>query len=586
MRQKSAVLVLCLGLVLSFLASCTRSKEVTPPKENVFRMAIKSKFTTLDPHYMTDVYSISVAGLVIENLYEYHPLKRPLELIPLLADGMPTVSKDFKTFTFKLKKGIKYQDNPCFKATGGKGREFTAQDVEYSVYRISSPKKVSPGYSSYEDLLEGVNAYHAGKTDKISGLKVIDDHTIQFKLVRPSPRFVFNFTDPRSAPQPKECVEALGDDQMATTLIGTGPYKLVEYDPNSKAVAVRNPDYHTVTYPSDASPQFKDQGLLADAGKPLPIVDKVIYEVLQEDLPRWLKFKAGEHDVIRIPKDNIGSALPNGQLAEDLAKIGVRHVREVEADVTCWIFNLKTPVWGEKKELRQAFSLALDREKLIRLNYADQAIPAQSLIDPTMYGYDAKWRSKYATRDVAKAKALLAKAGYPDGKGLPVLEMPHGSSSPLRQVAEAVQRDLAEAGIKTKLISMSWPELSTGLRKGKWMVTGLGYMGSSPDVDNMTGLYHSKNLAPGSNVANYKNPEVDKLIDEIDSMQNGPARMAKIKRFRDLIDEDMAYIPGVHRIGNHLVHRWVKNYTYTDESLIGQWMKYKRIETAAEAKGK
>lgn len=576
MHNKFTRFVVAAAVLPTLFISCTR-KEAGPPTENTFRMAVRSKFSTLDPHFTTDVYSLQVLGLMVENLYEYDYHKRPLEMFPLLADGMPTVSKDFKTFTYKFKKGIMWQDHPCFKETGGKGRELTAEDMYYAVHRISSPKRVSPNYSSYEGLLVGADEYHKGKAPTISGLKLLDKYTIQFQLTRPSPRFTMNFTDPRTAPYPKECVESLGDD-LGNTAVGTGAFKLVEYDPNSKAVAVKNPNYNTIVYPKDAP--------VADAGKKLPLLDKVVYEVLVEDQPRWLKFMAGEHDIVRVPKDNVGQVIPGNTLSEEFKKKGIDHVRELEADVTTCIFNMETPVWGEKKELRQAFSLALDREKLIRLNYGDQAIPAQSLINPGAYGYDPKFKSKYTTRDVAKAKELLAKAGYPEGKGLPVLEWPHGNGSILRQIAEGQARDLAEVGIKVKLMPMPFPEMSKGLREKKWMITCMGYAGSAPDVDSTLPHFHSKNLAPGANVANYVNPQVDKLIDEIDQMQNGPARLAKIAKVREILDEDMPYVPNVHRIGNHLVHKWVKNYVYTDESVSGQWMKYKRIETQGAQKTK
>ena len=532
---------------------------------------------------MTDIYSIAAAGLVVENLYEFHFLKRPRELEPVLADGMPILSKDSKTFTFKIKKGIKYQDHPCFKSTNGKGPEITAEDFSYAIHRMSSPKKASPAYSNFENTVLGVEDYHSGKAPTIKGVRVVDSHTLEIKLSQARPRFAFTFTDPRTGPLPKECVDNLGGD-LTNTVVGTGAYKIVEYDPNSKLVAVKNPDYRTMTYPTVGKPGDQEKGLLEDAGKPLPFVDKVVFEVLIEDQPRWLKFMAGEHEVVRIPKDNIGSALPNGKISDDLAKRGVQHVREAEADVTVWIFNMKTPVWGEKKELRQAFSLALNRPRLIELNYGAQAIVANSLIDPTMYGYDANWKNEYVTRDLKRAKELIAKAGYPDGKGLPELEMPIAASSVGRQIGEATQRDVAEAGIKLKLNPMAWPELAKGLRESKWMITGLGYGGAEPDVDGVLPHFHSKKMAPGPNVANYKNTELDKLIDDINTMVNGPARMAKIVRARTIMAEELPYIPGVHRIGNHLVQPWVKNYVYVDEGAFGQWMKFLRVVPATAGK--
>lgn len=274
MRTSKLLGIWSVAILVLLAASCKSKREIGPPKDNVYRAAIRIKFTTLDPHFTTDIYSLAASGLVVENLYEYHYLKRPRELQPLLAESLPLISKDFKTFTFKLKKGIKYQDNPCFKSTNGKGTEVSAEDFSYSIHRIASPKKMSPTFSFFENTIEGIDDYHAGKAEAIKGVKVVDSHTLEIKLSKASPRFAFNFTDPRTGPLPKECVENLKND-ITNTAIGSGPYKIVEWDPNSKLVAVRNPEYKTVAYPTDASPELKAQGLLADAGKPLPFVDKV-----------------------------------------------------------------------------------------------------------------------------------------------------------------------------------------------------------------------------------------------------------------------------------------------------------------------
>jgi ABC-type transport system substrate-binding protein len=569
-----------LGLALVSLLGCTRSKEVVPPKENVMRMPLKDKISSLDPHVTHDVYSLRAQGLFYESLYQYHYLKRPLELEPLLAESMPTISKDNKTFTFKLKKGVRYHDHPCFTASGGKGREVVAEDFSYMIHRVSAPKFVSPVFSAFEKKLVGVDDYHAGKVPTISGIKVLDSHAFQLTLLTPSPRFIYNFINAHTAPLPKECVEKLGDE-LARTELGTGPFLLKEYNAASKVVAVRNPEYRKMTYPGEGKPGDKEAGLLEDAGKPVPFLDKVVYEILIEDNPTWLKFMAGETEVSRIPKDNMAGALPGGKLSPELLKRGVKHLTEVEGDVTVWIFNMDDPVWGKKKELRQAFALALDMPRMIETIYASMAVRAHSLVDPTQYGYDPNWKSRWATRDIAKAKELLAKAGYPDGKGLPPVEMPTTTSATARQMNELLVKSLSEAGIVLKPIAMTWPELSKSLRTKKFTVAGIGYASDTPDADTAFAQLHSRNAAPGPNAASYRNAEVDKLIDEVEMMRNGPERYKRIRKVLEIVDDELPYVTGVHRIGNQLTQPWVRNHVFTDDMFWGNWLKYKKIIPAS-----
>jgi ABC-type transport system substrate-binding protein len=566
-----------LALVLvSLLGGCTRAREVHPPKENVLRMALLMKITTLDPHLSNDIYSHQTEGLTYESLYAYHYLKRPLELVPVLADGPTVMSKDRKSFTVKLKKGVLFQDDPCFKSTGGKGREVTAEDISYMIHRISAPKFASPTFSSFENRVVGVDDFHAGKAPTISGVRVLDKYTIRMDVLKPNPRFMYNFVNAHTAIVAKECVDFYGQE-FGRHPVGTGPFKITEYDSGSRVVAVRNPNFRKDTYPTEGMPGDKEKGLLDDAGKPVPFVDKVIYEILIESQPRWLKFMAGEHDFITIPKDNLGSALPNGKLSEDLEKRGVKLFREVQADVTTLIFNMEDPVWGKHKELRQAIALALDVPRIIEVMYGGQATRAHSLVDPTQYGFDPKWKSRWTDRNIPKAKELLAKAGYPDGKGLPPLEYIGTSSTLARQMTELESMQLKEIGIQLKPDFMTWPEFDKRMREKKFAVVGLGYASDTPDADATFVQYHSRNVAPGPNISNYRNPEADKLIDEIEQMDNGPARLAKIAKLREILDEDLPMIPMVHRIGNQLAQPWVRNHIYTDALDWVSWLKYKKI---------
>lgn len=587
MNQNTFFISKCL-LVVSVLSilgfGCTGgSRSFGPPKENVFRMVVESKITSLDPHVTSDVYSLLGQSLAYESLYEYHHLKGTTTLVPLLAQSLPKISKDFKTYTFTLKKGVHFQDDPCFTSTNGKGPELTSADLVYYFERIAAPKFVSPVFGSFEGRIVGIDDFHAGKATSISGVKAIDRYTVEVKLTRPMPRFVYNFIDAHGALMNKECVANLGE-RISMHPVGTGPYKVTEANLSSKIVAVKNPNYKHMTYPADGKPGDSEAGLLADAGKQLPFVDKAVLEVIVERQPAWLKFKAGELEMANIPKDFIPRELPGGKLSEELAKRGVQHRSEPRGDVTVTIFNMEDPVWGKKKELRQAYQLALDVAQIIKIQYESQAIRAHSLINPTMYAYDPGFVSKWADRNLEKARQLLAKAGYPNGEGLPPLVMPTNEGPTSRQLDELMTRQLGEVGIKVKSEPMTWPEFDKRIRTKRFTVVGMGFSSNAPDPEDFTAMLESKNAAPGHNYANYRNPEADKLIEEIENMPNGSARMAKINRLRDIIDEDLPYAPMVHRIGHQFSQSWLKNVVYFDYMHTATHIKYMKVQTATEAK--
>ena len=371
-------------------------------------------------------------------------------------------------------------------------------------------------------------------------------------------------------------------DQFARNPVGTGPYIPKYIDLGSKIVTVKNPNYRDEKYPTDASVDLKDPGLLNDAGRKLPLNDGVVFEIIAETQPRWLKFMNGEYEMMGVPKDNFQTALPNGILSPELKVKGIELFRSLKADVTVQIFNMKDSVWGKNKDLRHALALAIDVNRFIQIQYSGQATRAHSIVDPSQWGYEKEFQSKWAKHDVAKAKELLAKAGYPGGKGLPVLKGPTGADSVSRQFDELFSKQMAEVGIKYEGEPMTWPELDRRARAGNYSILGIGYASGVPDVEDSLSIVQTKAIPTGANIAFYSNKEVDALANAIESMPNGPERMKKIRRFKEILDDDLPMIPMVHRIGNQLIHKWVKNHVYIDSMYLGNFIKYHRIETAKQ----
>lgn len=557
------LLILC---VFPLFQGCQKnSRKLPSPKNNEIRLALRSKITHLDPQLTTDVYGTQIQGQVYESLFEYDFLKRPLELAPLLADQFPETSADGKKMVFSIKPGIHYQPHPCFQ----KPREVTAADFVYSLHRAALPGLHSPQFSALENRVVGANEFHQKKANHIRGVRLIDSTHFEIEFIHPQPRFIYNFIGTAFPPLPEECLKNKRYDLKETTF-GTGPFRLVNYIPGGLKITLeKNPHYH-----------------LSFQGKPLPFLDRVSFDVIHEDQPLWLKFMSGELDISSIPKDYIPTVLAaDGEAGSELKHHNITLLRQIRSDITMFIFNLKEPVWGKKKELRQAFALAVDVPRIIRLIYADQALQAHSLVLPGSFGYDPDYRNPWAKRDVAKSKLLLKQSGYPDGKGLPPLEFLVVSSNAInRQVTEIIQSGLKETGIILKPKYVTWPELSKSTHEGNFTLTLMGNTADTPDVDTTFERFKSENSAPGPNVASYSNPQVDAWIQKIQSLNNGPERLELIQKVRDQTNEDLPYIPCVHRIGSQAMHSWVQNNVFTDEMFWGNFLKYRAIRTQEQAK--
>lgn len=560
---------LVLVATTSFLigtAGCT-SKSKDPA--NTVYLAIPAKVKGLDPIFADDLYSGTEVARVYEGLLQYHYLKRPYVLAPNLAEAMPQISTDGKIFTFQLKKGVLFQDDPCFKDTAGKGREMTAEDVVYSLKRLADPKLISAGFWLLDGKVEGLNEWREemGKlpavdySKPVEGLKALDRYTVQIKLKQRSAQFLYAFAMPFTSIVPREAVETYGKD-FITHPVGTGPFRLLpQSNLNSKIVWVKNPTYRKELYPSEGETGDEAKGLLKDAGKQLPLADQLVERVFEESQPMWLTFMSGKLDVAGIPKDNFQQAIGSDHgLSPELKAKGIQLTKDPEADITHISFNMADPLVGKNKFLRQALSLAYDNQELIDLFYNGRAVSAQGPIPPGLAGYDPEFKNPYRQFNIAKAKDLLAKAGYPEGKGLPPLELATLSSSTERQFSEYAQKMFGAIGVKLKTNSYSWPEFQAAVKNRKGQLWSFAWGGDYPDAENFLQLFYSKNASPGPNDSNYTNPEFDRLYEKSLTLMDSPERTALYRQMVAILAEDCPWIFNVHRISFGLTQPWMRNY--------------------------
>lgn len=576
-RTWASAISLCLALGAAYPASAQ-----TSPPEKVFRFAYPIAETGFDPAQISDLYSAIACAHMFEAPYKYDYLARPAKVKPNLAEAMPEVSPDFRSYTFRLKKGIYFADDPAF---GGKKREVTAADVVYTIKRFFDPANKSPNYSSLaEEGVIGLDALRkkseaGGKFDydsEVEGLKALDRYTVQIKLAESRPRFVNNLADPSTlGVVAREVIEKYADKTMEHP-VGTGPFMLKDWRRSSEMIFVRNPGYREAYYDGEPSPgDVQAQAIAAQMkGKRIPMVDKVIVSVIDEPQPRWLAFLNSEHDFMeRLPQNFATQAIPNNKLAPNLAKRGIQMAQVPLTDLTMFYFRMDDPVVGgyspDKVALRRAVSLALDNEEEVRLPRRGQAIVAQSFIMPNTSSYDPSFRTEMGTFDRARAIALLDLFGYTDKNGDGWRDMPDGSPLVLyldtlgradyRELDEVMKKNLDAVGVKLVLRIGQWPEQLKASRAGKLQIWGFGVSGSSPNSGGLLEYMYSKSIGQ-QNHARFKNARFDELYQKQMLMPDGPERDAVIKEANRILAAYMPYKPRVHRIGTDLWQPWMSGY--------------------------
>jgi ABC-type transport system substrate-binding protein len=574
----------CAALVAAlWVGGAAAQVSAEPPK--VLRIAFRTAETGFDPAKINDIYSTAVTGHIFEALYAYDHLARPAKIKPNLADGMPEVSADFKTWTVKLKRGFFFADDPVFK---GAKREVTAQDIVYAYQRIADPANKSPNWGvidasgGFLGLAEvrkaGLDAKKPFDYDApLEGLKALDRYTVQFKLRAPRPRLIEILCNPELyGAQAREVVEHYGD-KIAEHPVGTGPFRLKQWRRSSLIVLERNPQFREVLY--DAEPAADDawgRSMLARfKGRKLPMIDEVRISIIEEAQPFWLAFLNAEIDSAMaktgaVPGEFVLQAAPNGKIAPNLAKRGIQMRRQANPDSAYVYFNMEDPVVGgytpDKVALRRAIGLATDIDKLIRIGYRGQAIPAQSVIVPHTSGYDPAFKSEMGDHDPARARALLDMFGYLDRDGDGWRERPDGSALVIDRASQADQvsrefesmwkKDLQAVGIRTKSTVGQWPEQLRSARAGKLQVWALGGSATAPDGLGSLMRFDSTQWG-GQNFARFKNAEFDALYQQLSALPDGPERDALFRQAKLIAAAYLPYKGNVHRISTDMWHPWV-----------------------------
>jgi peptide/nickel transport system substrate-binding protein/oligopeptide transport system substrate-binding protein len=504
MRKFLASTVAASALALMLGMTSARAEDTIDPNAKQGGEIIatyKDDVTTLDPAIGYDWQNWSMIKSLFDGLMDYEPGTTKLK--PDLAESYE-ISPDGKTFTFKLRHGVKFHN----------GREMTADDVKYSLDRVTNPKTQSPG-AGFFGSIKGYDDVAAGKADSLAGVTVVDPYTVKFELSRPDATFLHVMAINFSHVVPKEEVEKYGAD-FGKHPVGTGAFKLAEWTLGQRIVFVRNPDYWH---------------------KGLPHLDKITFEVGQEPIVALLRLQKGEID---LPLDGIPPAKFQEVMSDPEQKARVVEGGQLH---TGYITMNTTMAPFDNVKVRQAVNMAINKARIIQI-INGRAVPANQPLPPSMPAYDKEYKGY--PYDVAKAKALLAEAGHPDGFDTQLFAM---NTDPNPRIAQAIQQDLAAIGIKASIQALAQANViaAGGDKAGAPMIWsgGMGWIADFPDPSNFYGpILGCAGAVPGGwNWSWYCNKDLDAKAAEADSIVDPAKSDERYKMWSDIYAKIMADAP-------------------------------------------
>ncbi|MGR3756078.1 MAG: ABC transporter substrate-binding protein [Tranquillimonas sp.] len=501
--MKKLLLAGAAGLALMAQGALAQVDE-NAPQGGTMVVTYKDDVATLDPAIGYDWQNWSMIKSLFDGLLGYEPGTTTLR--NELAESHE-ISEDGLTHTFVLKDGIKFHN----------GREITAEDVKYSLERVTNPETQSPG-AGFFGMIDGFDQWNAGEGDGLSGIEVVDDKTVKITLSRPDATFGHVMALNFASIVPKEAVEEKGQD-FGRDPVGSGAYRLAEWTPGQRVVFERFEEYH------------RDG---------VPKLDQVVFELGLDPTVALLRVQQGQADIPgdQIPPAQFLQVMNDPNQAKNVVEGGQLHTGYVTLNTQMEPFD--------KVEVRQAMNMAINKDRIVRI-INNRAVPANQPLPPTMPGYDTEYEG-YAY-DPEKAKQMLADAGYPDGFST---ELYVYNTDPNPRIAQAIQQDLAAIGVTAEIRSLAQANvIAAGGEKDQAPMIwsgGMAWIADFPDPSNFYGpiLGCAGAVQGGWNWAWYCNEEMDKRAAEADAMVGPDKQQAREDAWRQIyvdIMEDAPWIP-------------------------------------------
>lgn len=532
--------LLSVALVSSVLVT-SACKSRPPVQGTVFSAAFESDIPALDSIQVGDTTSHDVSLNIYNALVTYRPEvknkgEKLIDIVPDLAEKWD-ISEDGRTYTFHLRKGVKFHN----------GREFIADDVKYSFERLANPINASKGLWTTEAIpLEGLKKFNdelkAGKTDAhIEGIKVVDKYTVSITLEKMIPFALHVLAMPYYFIVPKEEVERL-KAEFNTHPVGTGPYMFKEWKRGKSLSLVKNPNYFE---------------------KGLPYIDNIEYQIITNENVRYGRFINKQLDFIdnsSIPSSKFEALLNDG----DFSKLGAFKIRSMpEIEDLSQSLIMKKPILSTEylgmnvtkepftdKKVRKAINYAIDKQKIVDKVYAGKRTIARGVLPPGFPGFNEENKVPYPY-DPDKARALLSEAGWldtdgdgfldKDGKKL-VLNLNYNQREQIALLCSSVQSDLRYIGIDVELSSLQWAPYIQKVKQGDANFFRFGWSADYPDPDNFIWtLFSTKNIG-SDNATHYSNSVVDNMLEEARTIKDWKKREKLYQEAEKIIIDEAPWI--------------------------------------------
>lgn len=529
-NRKLFALFMAAALLLSaaFVAGCEKKAEEgkvekpeaeKPVKGGTYNHPLYADPVSLDPAHISESEGFRVGVMIYEGLVTYDP--KTLEVKPALAEKWD-VNENATVFTFKIRKGVKFHN----------GKELTAADFKKAWERACA-RDTQSEVAYILAPIKGYDEMQEGKATELSGVKVLDDYTLEVTLKYPFAEFVQTLGHPVASAYPvEEAEKAVKEKKVWENPIGTGPFKFVSWKHNQEVVLERNPDY------------WGDE----------PYLDKIVFRVFEDENTAFIEFKAGNlHDC----------SIPTGQLKATKADptYGPMVVMGPELALYYYGFNMEKGVFAKDKNLRLAIEYGTDRDSIINTVMEGLPLPATGIVPKGIPGY-VEDQSPYKY-DEEKAKEYWEKSSKPKE-----ITLWYNTSEGHQKIAEAAQAGYKKIGINVKLTNLEWGTYLDKVMKGECEFFRMGWIADYPSMDNfLYPLFHSSEKG-NNNMTFYSNPEVDKLLEEARKETDEEKRHELYRKAEKMILEDAPIVPIYFYQFARVVQPQVKNYHISAMGLV------------------
>lgn len=493
--------------------------------DQVLRM-VSGDINTLDPALANDTDSSFVVRQIFSGLVT---LDNNLNVVPDLAAAMPVVTNNGKTYTFKLKHNLTFSD----------GTSLTAQDVDYSLERATDPKLADPDSADslpaaeYMSDIVGISDKLNGNADTISGIKVLDDYTIEFDLTAPAPYFLEKMTYNCFFVVSKANVEK-GSDWFQNPN-ASGPFKLDSWNEGQELKLIANDRY------ANGTPYLHEVDLLMGANAANPFN---LYDVSDN----------------RIDVLNLGAGADVERALDKNSPLNKQLVVKPQLELTYLAYNTKLKPFDDPK-IRQAFSLVVDRAKIADAMFQDKVVEAKTILPPGMPGYTGNPGD--LVYDVSRARDLIAQSSYKSPDNLPKIVL-YTMGDAVAGTLQAIYKQTL--GIDVEVRQYQYTDFVAGLSQNQFQMFLYGWTADYSDPQDFLQTL----LGTGSsyNNSNYSNPKFDSMLQEADKQTDPQKRLQMYGQAEQIALNDAAILPLYHDVSYTLIKPYVKNLVVTGEGIL------------------